>query len=165
MRAPASWSLSQQRPLLQQQQRLRVGGAVLSTILFACRYVKTLETSLEAAQRQKMGTDAKDAKKARLLASRGLPALCSLHRMRCLAPCQAFALGTFSSLPLLHAVGCTRAAEDSNVPVFMAVLTARSLGHNRTRKSGRRSGRRSWTSCLRRRSSSPRCPSVRPAPC
>lgn len=34
-------------------------------ILCACRYVKTLETSLEAAQRKKLGTDARDAKKAR----------------------------------------------------------------------------------------------------
>ena len=170
VRALASWSLLEQRPL-QQQQRLRVRSALLSSKLCACRYVKTLETSLEAAQRKKMGTDAKVAKKARPCSAPlaySQPADCFAicpNGMSCLAACQDSALTTLSSLPPLQGAGFTRAADIAMPEACGCADSAGAWGRHRTRRTGRRSGRRSWMSYSRRRSSSPRCPLVRPAFC
>ena len=120
MRALASWSLLEQRPQQQQQRRLRVRSALLSAKLCACRYVKTLETSLEAAQRKKMGTDAKVAKKARPCSAPlaySQPADCFAicpNGMGCQAACQDSALTTLSSSPPLQGAGIHERSRPGN---------------------------------------------------
>lgn len=70
----------------------------MSANLCACRYVKTLETSLEAAQRKKMGTDAKVAKKARpRCAPRAF-----LQRAQCSALCVLLICGVWLHVRAMH---------------------------------------------------------------